>query len=71
MHPYMTEQLAVLRQRQLLEEAEANRMPGRRPSWLRARLSTLRRTLVRERKPAPATAPTRAPKRVDEAVVAG
>jgi hypothetical protein len=70
MHPYMTEQLAVLRQRQLLEEAEVNRLVRRRSSWLRGSLGAVRRAFSREPKPRTAAVTPRTPQRVEDVVVA-
>jgi hypothetical protein len=69
MHPYMLEELAVLRQRQLLEEAEVHRLRRGRPSRLRTSLSALRRALSREPKPRPASVASRPPQRVEDVVV--
>jgi hypothetical protein len=72
MHPYMTEQLAVLHQRQLLEDAAKARLARSRPSWLRRRLSALRQS--RDRRPALRRAPVghlRPAQRVEDPATAG
>jgi hypothetical protein len=72
MHPYMTEQLALLHQRQLREDAANARLARSRPSWLRRRLAAWRQS--RDRRPVVRPAPVahlRPARRVEDAATAG
>ncbi len=66
-HPYMAEQLAVLRQRELLEEAARVRRVPRKRFRLLALASSARRSLARPSAPArpPVVASTSRPVAAD------
>jgi hypothetical protein len=64
-HPYMAEQLAVLRQRELLEDAARVRLVPRKRFRLLALASAARRSLVRS------SAPSRPPVVATNSVVQG
>jgi hypothetical protein len=71
MHPYMSEQLAGLRQRDMLEHAAEARLIRRKQSWLRRSFSALRRSPDQRRQPRPVTiGHTPQPQHVTDAVVA-
>jgi hypothetical protein len=72
MHPYMSEQLAGLRQREMLEHAAASRVVRRKQSWWRRSFSALRLSPDRPRQTRPVTignAPP--PRRVEDPAVVG
>ncbi len=69
MHPYMSEQLAGLHQRQLREDAAKARVVRRKPSWLRRSFNALRRSPDRRRQPRPASIGQSQPQHVEDAVV--
>ena len=69
MHPYMSEQLTVLHQRQLREDATKARVVRRKPSWLRRSFSALWRSPDRRRQLGPALIGQSQPQHIEDAVV--